>query len=1474
MHPLARTTALLLALTAIGQSPALSQVAASDTALEHYMEAREILPPVAADVPPPNDPGSGGSQCTTTGGGTGTVFTSYDYQYQWHDGVGWPYYATHAANALSGSTAARTGAGGISGATCEGVVGLYFYVGSTKAITIEGTVDSFGGMIIVYPSAVAGTEITCFIDPQLQDDDLYFRNDIDPAFSWEWFGNVIFYFAQMAVGGYVPGSTLDDAIQALNLVNSYYGLADALLNMDNVDTHTISGSFVAEPGWHRVRVGLRSTASACIVGTAHAARAGQVTQIFIDGIAAPSIVDSDVPETGTVGRRIVCFAKVEDPNGDEVQCWFDWGDGSPLTCSGATVGDWIIGGHEYASAGTYPVSMQAEDLDQTFSDWTAPVDIIISDVPPPNQSPFGAAWQVSPDSGPWTTPFDYSIYVDDPDGDSVDVVLETRDPSSGTWENQDTRTVSGTGTATWSDRTPFESDDAGLSGQYRFSYDDHEGHVGTWGPYDGPSLAGSEPDTEITSGPSGAIGYDDVTFTWTGYDDVTPTEDLNYSYILEGHGDPWSSWAPSTTKDYTDLPYGEYTFRVKARDTDLNEDPTPDGRTFVVGVAPGEIVPWPTFAANLHRTSHIDMSTGTGRITEPRERWRMDLEPWSAFRSNYVVADVDADGYAEIVVGTENPHGPDHRLYVLDGLTGEVEWYYECYVERVCVENVDGDPQLEIFAAGDGLYCLEWDGTTGTQHWHWPSAQLIHACPAVSDVDFDDTMEVLVANGDLVCLNAQTGAQEWSYRDVIDPDASIWKTTPAIASWNQQIYVGDTGSSCGVRCLGAVGGSPTLYWSYPTSYYVCSIALADVDNDGVTETLALDEGGNLHCLQGELPEWDVNTGDGVGGDGSTPAIANLDDDPFLEIVVVGQSYVHCYDGGSLGVEQWSYPRDWGAQVSPPVIADIDGDGHHEVICGSWYYLYCLDGTDGSLKWSMDFSGDDEGYLGRSPIAVGDPDNDGELELVVGGADIFVIDGPILVKSDGTGDYATIQAAINAADDGEIVWLADGTYTGDGNRDLDFDGKAITVRSVSGNPMACIIDCQGSEAEPHRGFYFHNDEGADSILQGITITNGYAAGTTGHTGYGGGIFCENATLTLQSCMITNCYASLYGGALAIYADTTRSGLLVADCAFSGNMASLAGGALYLSMNGTPYDLWVKRCVFSDNAAGWGHAIRTGTPHAWMNYEDCLFTSHNSPSLTTGVVVVGGYTLLDRCVFTGNAVLSIKNEGGVLYLDNATIVNNGDGPQIWGNGYFDLDKTIIAFNDGYALTTSLGSGIEITCCDIYGNADGDWIGDIADQLGVNGNISADPLFCDTTYGDFHLREPSPCAPGQQSGCDGPIGAFDVGCIWDCNNNDIDDAYDMANCPPDEVWCDDCNENGILDECDIADGTSQDVNDNGIPDECEGLCPGDLNGDGQRDQSDLGILLASYNIDAGGDIDGDGDTDQADLGVLLAVYDIPCP
>jgi len=66
----------------------------------------------------------------------------------------------------------------------------------------------------------------------------------------------------------------------------------------------------------------------------------------------------------------------------------------------------------------------------------------------------------------------------------------------------------------------------------------------------------------------------------------------------------------------------------------------------------------------------------------------------------------------------------------------------------------------------------------------------------------------------------------------------------------------------------------------------------------------------------------------------------------------------------------------------------------------------------------------------------------------------------------------------------------------------------------------------------------------------------------------------------------------------------------------------------------------------------------------------------------------------------------------------------------------------------------------CSDIYGNDGGDWTGSIASQYGVNGNISADPLFCDAQGGDFTIDAASPCAPTANT-CRELIGALGIGC-----------------------------------------------------------------------------------------------------------------
>jgi hypothetical protein len=120
-----------------------------------------------------------------------------------------------------------------------------------------------------------------------------------------------------------------------------------------------------------------------------------------------------------------------------------------------------------------------------------------------------------------------------------------------------------------------------------------------------------------------------------------------------------------------------------------------------------------------------------------------------------------------------------------------------------------------------------------------------------------------------------------------------------------------------------------------------------------------------------------------------------------------------------------------------------------------------------------------------------------------------------------------------------------------------------------------------------------------------------------------------------------------------------------------------------------------------------------------------------------------------------------------LINCTLVHNyagAAGGGVLGEDGCDMtiENSIIAFNDGEAVYCLPGADAHLTCCDVYGNTDGDWISCLEDDQGVNGNIGVDPLFCDADMGNLRLVEDSPCAPFSQPNpeCD-LIGAWPVGC-----------------------------------------------------------------------------------------------------------------
>ena len=86
-------------------------------------------------------------------------------------------------------------------------------------------------------------------------------------------------------------------------------------------------------------------------------------------------------------------------------------------------------------------------------------------------------------------------------------------------------------------------------------------------------------------------------------------------------------------------------------------------------------------------------------------------------------------------------------------------------------------------------------------------------------------------------------------------------------------------------------------------------------------------------------------------------------------------------------------------------------------------------------------------------------------------------------------------------------------------------------------------------------------------------------------------------------------------------------------------------------------------------------------------------------------------------------------------------------------------------------------------------------------------------------------------------------------------------------------DCNENGVSDTCDIANGFSQDQDGNGVPDECDSGCPGDVDGDGDVDVDDILLALGNFGGSGQGDVDGDNDIDVDDLLAILGDFGSDC-
>ncbi len=305
-----------------------------------------------------------------------------------------------------------------------------------------------------------------------------------------------------------------------------------------------------------------------------------------------------------------------------------------------------------------------------------------------------------------------------------------------------------------------------------------------------------------------------------------------------------------------------------------------------------------------------------------------------------------------------------------------------------------------------------------------------------------------------------------------------------------------------------------------------------------------------------------------------------------------------------------------------------------------------------------------------------------------------------------GDSATIQAGINGAIDGDTVLVAPGNYT----KGASITNLSIFILSQKG-PDSTMLD--------GAGFGLVRGDSNTTEINGFTFTN------TGHAidAIGASPYIKNCNFRNNSFQATNPIGD-EGGA-AIFVSSSYSEAHISDCYFENNHVFATyydvfayGGAVNIRGGNAT----IERCLFVNNHADNGGAVSILMNSFRPSYiNNCIFIANNGEYDGGAVFAVACQIYLTNCTFYANKAL---NSSGVSSSCQSYVSN-----------------CIFAYNEGnwpYRYKP-----ISMTCTNIFGNIGGDWVGSITGLDSLYGNMSYDPLFCDTANNDLHLADNSPCA-----------------------------------------------------------------------------------------------------------------------------------